>query len=285
MTSEGFEAPGSVVPLWNVHQNSRRSTTTSHMHGVTQPTGSLDDIAQGVGVPGSVLEALPRLPQTRSGECSICFQSFSSCSEELHAKQVADPAVRLPCDHLFHWLCISKWLQQHTDCPLCRREVSQTAGSASASTCLHLRRLGNLSQSLDRTSAEPHTYARREPATGSTFGQGRRLFATVNQDALSRVQESHDARPLQEVHAVRLYHKVQIVRPTQELQDAWNNTASSDYFLARPLSSPLRASATPSRAPMPAESRMHIAPLGQLSNHTYDRSAQRTAEQIGRAHV
>ncbi|KAJ0025261.1 hypothetical protein Pint_08120 [Pistacia integerrima] len=43
-------------------------------------------------------------------ECVICFEKFDN-GEEI---------TRLPCYHLFHGDCISKWLQRSITCPLCR---------------------------------------------------------------------------------------------------------------------------------------------------------------------
>ncbi|KAI5674410.1 hypothetical protein M9H77_14774 [Catharanthus roseus] len=43
--------------------------------------------------------------------CSICLDDF-----ELLGSKIA----KLPCSHVFHRVCVSKWLQQSHVCPLCR---------------------------------------------------------------------------------------------------------------------------------------------------------------------
>ena len=40
--------------------------------------------------------------------CSICLEKFD------------DNHVTLPCKHHYHENCIMKWLEDKTDCPLCR---------------------------------------------------------------------------------------------------------------------------------------------------------------------
>ena len=32
--------------------------------------------------------------------------------------------ISLPCDHIFHQACITKWFEIHNTCPLCRFELS-----------------------------------------------------------------------------------------------------------------------------------------------------------------
>jgi hypothetical protein len=42
--------------------------------------------------------------------CAICRDSF-----------IKDPIVkRLPCRHVFHAICIDKWLARNNSCPICR---------------------------------------------------------------------------------------------------------------------------------------------------------------------
>lgn len=59
------------------------------------------------------------LPEVRSedfaGEnCAVCLVAFDT----------ADPVVVLPCKHVFHRSCISRWLmERRASCPLCGCEV------------------------------------------------------------------------------------------------------------------------------------------------------------------
>lgn len=68
-------------------------------------------------VPQSIIDNLPKLSavEANSTECAICFQALASA----HGSH----AIRLPCSHAFHKLCISPWLAKHDACPLCRSAV------------------------------------------------------------------------------------------------------------------------------------------------------------------
>ena len=44
--------------------------------------------------------------------CSICFDEF---------KEDIDVS-KLKCNHLFHFSCIDKWMEQQSTCPICRTE-------------------------------------------------------------------------------------------------------------------------------------------------------------------
>lgn len=48
--------------------------------------------------------------------CSVCRERFGSGIE---AKQI-------PCGHIFHSNCISRWVSLHNSCPLCRSSVSNS---------------------------------------------------------------------------------------------------------------------------------------------------------------
>jgi E3 ubiquitin-protein ligase RNF115/126 len=52
---------------------------------------------------GSSVKEYPR--------CSICCEDLK------------DRACKLPCGHLFNKDCISEWLGQHNQCPVCRFEL------------------------------------------------------------------------------------------------------------------------------------------------------------------
>ncbi|KAK3024899.1 hypothetical protein RJ639_043215 [Escallonia herrerae] len=48
------------------------------------------------------------------GVCTVCMEGFNSCTG---GKQV-------PCGHMYHETCITRWLSLHDSCPLCRCQVS-----------------------------------------------------------------------------------------------------------------------------------------------------------------
>ena len=58
------------------------------------------------------------LVTTNEGEgglvCAICHEMIS----------FGERGRQLPCSHIFHYLCITKWFSSHTQisCPLCRDE-------------------------------------------------------------------------------------------------------------------------------------------------------------------
>ncbi|KAA8534923.1 hypothetical protein F0562_029861 [Nyssa sinensis] len=52
---------------------------------------------------------------TAVGVCTICMEGFQSGTG---GKQV-------PCGHVYHATCITKWFSLHNSCPLCRCEVSR----------------------------------------------------------------------------------------------------------------------------------------------------------------
>lgn len=50
----------------------------------------------------------------RSADCVICLVESGSEAGSL---------CHLPCDHVFHRICVGKWLSVQASCPTCRREV------------------------------------------------------------------------------------------------------------------------------------------------------------------
>ncbi|KAK1381006.1 RING-type domain-containing protein [Heracleum sosnowskyi] len=64
--------------------------------------------------------------ENQSGECSVCLCDFRR----------SDEIMQLPCDHIFHALCLDKWLVSygHLTCPFCRASLSMSSSSSSSSS-------------------------------------------------------------------------------------------------------------------------------------------------------
>mmetsp|Transcript_108514 Transcript_108514/g.305851 ORF Transcript_108514/g.305851 Transcript_108514/m.305851 type:complete len:417 (+) Transcript_108514:73-1323(+) len=68
----------------------------------------------------ATLRSLPRIKVTNydievneSTECSICLDELA----------VGQPALRIPCGHLYHEDCVQDWLRKSNECPVCRYEL------------------------------------------------------------------------------------------------------------------------------------------------------------------
>ncbi|CAN7116932.1 unnamed protein product [Brassica rapa subsp. narinosa] len=56
-----------------------------------------------------------------SSDCSVCLSEFQ---EEERLRMLPK------CSHAFHVACIDTWLKSHSNCPLCRAEISVTVANA-----------------------------------------------------------------------------------------------------------------------------------------------------------
>lgn len=64
----------------------------------------------------AIVVALPSVEVSRGEEGRECV----ICKEEM--KEGRD-VCKLPCDHLFHWMCILPWLSKRNTCPCCRHRL------------------------------------------------------------------------------------------------------------------------------------------------------------------
>ena len=60
---------------------------------------------------------------TKQLECSICLECYSPNDTIAWAKDGGTNSSDAGCDHIFHSECLFAWLEQHSDCPLCRRVI------------------------------------------------------------------------------------------------------------------------------------------------------------------
>lgn len=59
--------------------------------------------------------------QVLSGEQARQYEQCSICFEEYVAQ---DTVLQLPCEHVFHDQCITRWLKLHGTCPVCRKDMT-----------------------------------------------------------------------------------------------------------------------------------------------------------------
>lgn len=61
----------------------------------------------------SAVVALPSVEASGGGECVICKEEMKEGRE----------VCEFPCRHMFHWMCILRWLKKRNTCPCCRHRL------------------------------------------------------------------------------------------------------------------------------------------------------------------
>lgn len=71
---------------------------------------------------------IPKSEENEYEECSICIYSF----------KLGETIRILPCDkkHVFHKICIDKWLNNHKGCPIDRKEINKRLAIKNKIYCL-----------------------------------------------------------------------------------------------------------------------------------------------------
>lgn len=80
-------------------------------------------VDEGLMIPilnNSGMSTSERILLREDAECCICLSSYED-GAELSA---------LPCNHHFHWPCITKWLRMNATCPLCKYNILKGSDSA-----------------------------------------------------------------------------------------------------------------------------------------------------------
>lgn len=111
MLSSGIGVYNGAVLIPYIETVTRCWKFVSEMGYCSSSSSSRDQVAAS---PAAVV-ALPSVEvKGRSGiECVIC-------KEEM--RQGRD-VCELPCEHLFHWMCILPWLRKRNTCPCCRFQL------------------------------------------------------------------------------------------------------------------------------------------------------------------
>jgi len=75
------------------------------------------------GPPPTSASALRSLPRIKVTAYDIAANESTDCSICLDELVVGQPALRIPCGHLYHEDCVKDWLRKSNECPVCRFEL------------------------------------------------------------------------------------------------------------------------------------------------------------------
>ena len=59
-------------------------------------------------------------------DCAICFENLSTSAEDLEescSSQNTEVFMETPCGHQFHSGCLTSWMDEKFQCPLCRSQI------------------------------------------------------------------------------------------------------------------------------------------------------------------
>merc|ERR1719277_2434427 len=75
------------------------------------------------GPPPTAAATLRSLPRIKVTAYDIAANEGTECSICLDELVAGEPALRIPCGHLFHEECVKDWLNKSNECPVCRFEL------------------------------------------------------------------------------------------------------------------------------------------------------------------
>ena len=146
-----------------------------------------DDSAASKGLSAAEYAALKKVAgDGATGECAVCMIAFQPGAE----------SRQLPCHHIFCETCTKRWMDQHTTCPMCRRDCRFVDLKALAEQG-RLQRVQRQLWSPPEPSAPRTPTAPRPPAVVSTGASPRSRPAGVQRasPATSRAATSRAVPP------------------------------------------------------------------------------------------
>ena len=69
------------------------------------------------------MDAVSSLPRIKVTKHDIEQNEGTACPICLEELAVGEPAMRVPCGHLYHEACLNPWLRTGNQCPVCRYEL------------------------------------------------------------------------------------------------------------------------------------------------------------------
>lgn len=76
-----------------------------------------------VGPPPTSAATIRNLPRIKVTAYDIAANESPECSICLEELVIGQPALRIPCGHLYHEDCVRDWLKKSNECPVCRFEL------------------------------------------------------------------------------------------------------------------------------------------------------------------
>ncbi|XP_042475005.1 E3 ubiquitin-protein ligase SGR9, amyloplastic-like [Macadamia integrifolia] len=86
---------------------------TTRCQTFLEAVGCGDEMEREVAASVAAVVALPSVELSGGVECAICKEEMREGRE----------VCELPCDHLFHWMCLLPWLKKKNTCPCCRFQL------------------------------------------------------------------------------------------------------------------------------------------------------------------
>ena len=104
-------------PVFNVDLDRRIEAILNFINGHTGIHSGVQPATQ------TQIDQLQTVPESEVGgkDCPIC-------QEELKTE-----VRRMPCGHMYHRECLTRWLELHNSCPVCRSSISGQVSSHSPS--------------------------------------------------------------------------------------------------------------------------------------------------------
>ncbi|KAI9770254.1 MAG: hypothetical protein M1840_003412 [Geoglossum simile] len=227
--------------------------------------------------------------------CSICMDPFGE-TEPING--TSENPVRLPCGHVFGYICIKTWLREHCTCPTCRRKLeSEIVHSHSPSH--QFRRAAHRLGLEHTTPPEPNDSPRSTYAPDRTtrIRPSRRERDTSHNTTTNRyegaISRSHSIGPSDVSEDISpTHHRVGFTRSrsnafstrtapsaARSLYSSLNENTEIDHLgsgrqqprrrdaapLLRPITMPVRASVA---AGAPRRQVNHGGPTGPSHGHT-----------------
>lgn len=102
----------------------QRRCARAHLRRLLRRLERLERLLEEYGTPPASKDTIEKLPSVAITKVHNGY-NCSVCVEDLQEDEVV---LKLPCEHLFHKICIVPWLELHNTCPVCRNGLVENDG-------------------------------------------------------------------------------------------------------------------------------------------------------------